>query len=274
MKKSALTLKSITPLIFLSFLSISANAGVIPLTITSDASIEYDETNSFNDSGHFELISAGSATSSTSDDGTVTGDNPLTGPFSHTGDKIDIRGSASTSNDDFLIGFDGLVSFENTSLTDTYEVFFTLDYSNRVTSSGRDGNAYSEFSLEVNGDEWFTQLLSDSSNGNEIAGEIDDGNGGDFGVGGSLSEAATELFSVEIDPGDFFDIEFFWTSESIDNFEGDSIVSFNSSLTLDSVVNLSSPQPPTGVPEPQSIFLFAFGLLAFSLVNKKLNKNS
>lgn len=270
MEKSAFKSKSITLLIFISFLSLSANAGVIPLTVASDSSIEYDDANSFNDSGAFELTSGGLITSSSTSDGSVSGVNPLTGPFSHTGDKVDFRGDASVTNEDFIIGFDGMVSFENNSLTDSYELFFTLNYSNFVNSSGLDGNAFSEFSLSVNGtEEYFTQLLSDSLNGNEIAGESDDGSGGDFGLGGNLSESATELFSVEIAPSDLLKIEYFWTSESIDNISGSSMVNFDSYLRLDSVVNLST--PPTGVPEPKSIFLFAFTLLFFSIVNKKLN---
>lgn len=247
----------VTLLTFFSFSS--AYAGLIPSDISIvDASVTFD-VDSFGDtSGDFDLVSAGVATTSDfAGDTVTTGDNPIMGNLTHTGDGVGFSGDVSISDDEYTIGFDSLLSVENLSAVDMYEIVFKLTFRNLVNASGLDSFADSEFTFFANGDEvFFSDLLSDSFYGNEIAGDSVPG------FGGELSESDTLYFSFMLDPTEFLDIELSWTLSGGDFDSGNSQASFSQFLAIDSITNQST--PVDDIPEPTSLILFALGILALN----------
>jgi len=235
----------------------SAYATIItPISIV-DASVIFDEDDSFGSTaGDFSVIQGGITTVNTyAGDTVTTGVNPLFGTLTEIGDGVAFSGAADVVDDEYLIGFDSFLSIENTSLADVYEVIFKLTFSNLVNTTGDDAYADSEFVLMAGGTEiFFSDLISDTIHGNEIAGTST----GD--LGGELIDSDTLFFDFMMNPGDILELDLSWTLEGGDFEGGNSIANFSQFLSVDSAT-LQSTQPPEEVPEPASLLLFAMGIL-------------
>ncbi|KXI29607.1 hypothetical protein [Paraglaciecola hydrolytica] len=264
-KWKTLTLTTLSALCSLCFLS-SVQAAIIPVDINIQATNTFDE--GYGDgvsSGDFSLITGGATITSTYAGATVTGTNPLTNNLVNTDDGIGFTGSALTTDDTFNVGFDSTIDVANNSVSDIYDIVFKLVFSNMVSANGIDAYADSEFTLFANGAElFFTDLVSDTVNGNEIDG-VADGN-----FGGSLFAADTLFFNFALNPTDLLTLDLSWTLEGGDFDGGESAFDFSQFLSIESVT-LRGGQVPPSVPAPGSLSLFVIAL--FGLVARNVRKN-
>jgi hypothetical protein len=228
------------------------------VAFTSDISISgstaFDDGFSFGStSGDFSVVSGGSTTTSTYAGSTATGDNPLAGTLTDLNDGFGFTGMASATDDEFAIGFDTTVNVQNNSLSDVYEVIFSFDYSNWVNSSGDDAFADSELTLDANGIEIaFSDLLSDSFYGNEVAGIAT----GDSG--GALSDSNELFFNFILNPSDILDLDMIWTLEGGDFATGLAEADLSAFL---SVVSVQAQGVPVPAPLPGTFLLVGLGLV-------------
>tara|TARA_R110000868_G_scaffold398138_1_gene671134 strand:+ start:202 stop:1020 length:819 start_codon:yes stop_codon:yes gene_type:complete len=266
-KWKMLKITALTTLCSLCFLS-SVQAAVIPVNINIQATNTFDE--GYGDgvsSGDFSLITGGATTTSTYSGATVTGTNPLTNNLVNTGDGIGFTGSATATDDIFNVGFDSTIDVANNSVSDIYDIVFKLVFSNMVNASGADAYADSEFTLFANGAEiFFTDLLSDSLNGNEVAGD-----GGPAPYFGSLLEADTLFFNFALNPSDLLTLDLSWTLDGGDFDGGESAFEFSQFLSIESVT-LRGGQVPPSVPAPGSLSLFVIALVGLVARNARKNK--
>lgn len=258
----ALTLGAVISL--WSWASVQA-ATIDPNIIISGASISYDTVSSFSDgdaahSGTFSLTSGGSTSTSSFADGLlILGSNPLNGTLTDTGDGFGISGSASAdranTDSEFLAGVDLALTVTNNSVTDVFEVVFGVTFSQSIDATGTDAYVTSEFvvgDVTNNVEIFFSDITSDTVNGNEV-----DGNPV-AGFGGPLSDSDSTTFSITLNPGESLDMDGFWTGEGgayADATSFADLVGFTGSLTVVDVVN------QTAVPVPGALYLFVSGLL-------------
>jgi hypothetical protein len=252
----------------LCFLS-SVQAAVIPIDIDVQAQTTFDE--GYGDgvsSGNFSLKNGGTTTTNTYAGATVTGTNPLTNSLVNTNDGIGFTGSANTTDDIFNVFFDSEINVTNNSVSDIYDIVFKLVFSNMVNASGDDAFADSEFILNANGSEiFFTDLKSDSLNGNEVAGEGGDPNP----YFGSLLEADTLFFNFALNPSDLLTLSLSWQLDGGDFEGGESAFEFSQFLSIESVT-LRGGQVPPSVPAPGTFSLFVIALVGLVARNARKNK--
>jgi hypothetical protein len=260
-----LKLPILAALLSLSFVG-SIHATVIPTDISITAETTFDDA--FSDgvsSGDFSLIAAGTSTASTYSGSGFVGDNPLGGSITDINDGIGFTGNATATDNFFFVGFDSYIDVANNSLSDIYDIVFKLVFSNTVNASGQDAYADSEFTLSANGSEiFFTDLLSDSLNGNEIGGVAN----GNFG---SESAADTLFFNFALNPTDLLTLDLRWTLEGVDSFGDSSAFDFSQFLSIESVT-LRGGQVPPSVPAPGTLSLFVIALVGLVARNVRKNK--
>ena len=251
--------------ITLTFASLGANAALIPAELSIDGTVTFDDGSSFGaTSGSFSVTNLGIDTTSSFTGGVITDTNPLTISSSETGDGFGINGSASTTNDEFVIGFDAILNVTNTSLTDSFDITFELIFDNLVNGASEDSYAQSHFEILEGGAFLFdTYLMSDTAGGNINS------DGTATGFGGELQESGTQSFTFSLAPSEILSLAFSWTADGGEYFDADSAsVNFSQSFKVKSATNTSGqPQP---VPEQTSILLVALSLVL--LGRKKLSK--
>ena len=222
----------------------------------------FDDANSFNGTGGFSMVSGGVTTASTYDDtSAVTGDNPLAGALTDIGDGFGFTGNASVTDDEFLIGFDAEINVINNSSIDQ-TVTFRLNFNNTVNAddpAGYDPNvpandvtdAYAHSNLflfdDINiGDIFFSDLASDTLNGDENGGDLIDPDS----FGATLTESGDLLFSYIMSPSDEVNLFMSWTLEGGDYAGGLAEGDLTAFLSVDRVV-----------PIPGSLWLMLSGML-------------
>ena len=218
---------------------------------------DFDQDNSFNGTGGFSMVSGGATTSSTYDGApVVTGADPLAGSLTDIGDGFGFTGTASVTDDDFLIGFDiAINAINNTSIMQT--IVFKLSFSNMVNADGDDAYAHSNLSLsdDIIGDDFFfSDLKSDTVFGDENGGVLIDpdpiNNPNPANYGATLTESGDLLFSYIMDPLDEVNLFMSWTLEGGDYAGGLAEGDLTAFLSVDAVV-----------PLPGSLWLMLSGML-------------
>ncbi|NOQ63301.1 MAG: hypothetical protein GQ582_02165 [Methyloprofundus sp.] len=239
------------------FLSQAANAVPFDSSISITGSTTFDDSfGSGNTSGQMTNTESGVETSTIFSGAISTGSNPLNGTLFDIGDGFSFGGSGSATNGEFSIGIDNQFTITNNSTAD-FEVILGLNYSNSVNTTGADAFSDSEFSFSIGGAEvFFTDLVSDTVNGNSIGGTFN----GDFG-GSLLDASSTGEFTLLLSASDTISLSSFWTLEGGDfnggTAEFESLFSFN----VLSVTDQSS--PPITVPAPGILALMNIALFGF-----------
>ena len=220
-----------------------AHALVINATTTFDDTFSFGPTN-----GTFNLVSGGAPTTATYS-GSTASTNSLTGPLTDIFDGTGFDGTASANFDGFLIGFDTVISVLNDEAV-VKEVKFQLDFSNTVNADGPDAFAHSSLFLFDNitpGDLFFSDLLSDTVNGDENGGELI--NPATFGA--ELTESGTVIFTYLLNPSETVDLTMSWTLEGGDFDSGLAEANLTADLTI--------------VPLPGALLFMLSGTLLLSL---------
>lgn len=220
----------------------------------------FDDSSSFNGSGGFSMISGTAPTDSTYDTGSLVSGagNPLSGALTDIGDGFGFTGSASVTDDEFVIGFDAAINvFNNSSGKQT--VTFRLNFNNTVNADGLDAYAQSNLFLNDGGfdDIFFSHLMSDTVNPDE--------NGGvpivPESFGAELTESGDLLFSFMLNPTESLDLLLRWELDGGDFSGGLATADLDAFLSVDRVV-----------PLPGSFFLMASGMLLLPL-QRLMRKN-
>jgi len=235
----------------------TAYAAPLPAGLGVDTEVVFDDIFSINVSGDFDVTDGGATTTSTYDASSiVTGDNPLLGAPTDTGDGAGFSGASGDIVDDvFTAGFDLYMDLVNTHATDVYVVTFGLSWSNMVSATGSDAYSYSELSLfdtGTNTEIHFSDLESDTFFGNQVNGVITGG------FGGALSDSGAGTFTFTLNPLDVLNLELSWTAEG-DDLVGDGLISTDlfADLTITDVV--------VRTPAPTPLLLIGLGMLLISM---------
>lgn len=259
-------LKTALSLISAVVVGMSSLVYAVPIdsNVSISGSVSFDDTASLIDggatqTGAFGSVLAGSsaAHSSTLSGTTVTGGNSHGGSLSDIGDGVfanyNLNGSSQGSESGLTTDF--RFDLENTSLTDSFRVTFEVDIDNNADADGTDAFIHSQFSLfdSSSADIFFSDLLSDTSLGDEFNGGFPPTSGG------ALVDTRTFTFSFDLNPGDniFFDGFIDMTAGAFDSSTSYS-GQLDSSINLMRVENLSSTNP---VPLPSTLLLLVVGLL-------------
>lgn len=253
-----------------------ATATLLPTSLSISGSLKFDETFSEETIGKATHIGSmtqtisGSTSTTTINDLTVTGRNPLAGSLTDNGDGWSIKaaiggsfnsGDAESPNDFYDLLFDVV----NSSATDSFLVTVTLAFSNHVDSSGEDAFAESvlEFFDGSNRSLFFSDISSDTVVSNRFNGtDLED----DFG--GLLNDSGSFSYDITLNPGD-----------SLNNFRvsmlafrgGALVLGSSYSASIDSTItfsarNIASPNP---APEPGILALLGIGLLGLLRFSKR-----
>ncbi|MDD5327068.1 MAG: PEP-CTERM sorting domain-containing protein [Phycisphaerae bacterium] len=239
--------------------------------ISITGNVEYDT--GFADSyrasltGGFSKTAGGAVTNSTFNVAAVTGGNPLAGTLTSIGDGFGFSANGAgnlTVNDEseFAAGFDMMLNITNNSLTFPYWITFNLNFSNSVTSSGADTYTSSEFTLDdPTGEIFFTDLLSDAANGNEVGG-VSVG-----GYGGNLNDSGTPSFTKLLGPGEtwFYDGAFTMEGGAYENPSSCS-GGFSANFTVTDVTQV--------VPEPATAILISIGAACANRMRRRRGPRS
>lgn len=248
----------------------------LPSDLSISGSLEFDEAFSeaiVGDATHIGSITqtiGGTTSTTTINDLTVIGSNPLAGNLTDNGDGWSIQaaiGGSFNSSDaespnDY---YDLLFNLVNLSATDSFLVTVTLAFNNHVDSSGEDAFAESviEFFDGSNQSLFFSDLFSDTVNGNRR-------NGPDPSAGGPLDDSGLFSHNITLNPGD-----------SLNDFRisvltlrgGAFVLDSNYSATLDSTITFSARNitdiPPNPTPEPGILTLLGIGLYGLLRFNKR-----
>jgi hypothetical protein len=198
----------------------------------------------------------GAVSTSSVDNFTVAGSNPLGGMLSQTGDGVgfdaQVRGFDSSYIGGFFFDFDFALS--NTSAIATYQIFFEIAFRNLVDADGDDSyvDAKMNLSNSDNDELWFSDLTSDSLG--------DQKNGVNLTTSGAeVSDNGVFEFSYTLAPGasDFFTGALTIDAEELIN-NGSFTAQSSAFIRVSRVETMSS--NPTPVPAPTSMFLFSLGL--------------
>ena len=227
------------------------DAQAVPFTsdLTISGSVTYDtgfaladNTTSFG--GIFSTTEGGVTSTSSFDGSGITGDNPLLGTLTDIGDGFGMTaGATGVPVSEFGIGLDLWLDITNTSATTDYWITFELDFSNFVDSDGSDVYVDSEFTLDDSvGEIFFTDLVTDTLNGNEVGGVPT----GDYG--GPLTDSGIFTFAMFAGPGDSLFLDGALTIEG-GAYECHYVSDFSAEIT---VVNV--------VPVPGALLLGSIGL--------------
>lgn len=225
-------------------------------------------------SGSLNLTAGGATSTSTFDDLTVMGADPLMGNLTMTGDGLNVTGTADTRDGGTLsVEVLGNISTQNNSGTDMYKITFQIDFSGSVTATGADAAMEIEFdvgSLMSSTDIASIELLSDTIAGNRRFVELDQMTVQDdgMGLGGLISLNYMATFDVTLNPGASFDFTAFWNWTSL--FSTDLAgADFDISLSILSVENLTDPVDPRPVSAPGILGVFALGLFGLHATRRR-----
>jgi hypothetical protein len=247
--------------LFVLSVPFAAHAVPIDTSLTITASVQFDTVNSSAASGgatqhgSFSGTFNAANTSSTINDTTVTGSNPLSGNMTEIGDGLEsvlnIAGSAGGENGGMFTDF--FVDITNNSATDQFLITFAVDFSNTVDANG--GDAYADSQLSIFDDTafievFFTDLTSDTFFGDMF-------NGTDPGTfGDALSDIGIATFDITIDPLATINLSGLNSIEG-GAYSGDGNYSgqLETVLSVVEVTNLTNP-----IPLPSSLILLSMGL--------------
>lgn len=250
----------------------TASATLIDSDLTIEGNVLFDITSdavigNANQSADMSQIIGGISTSSSVNDVTPSGANPVGGVLTHYGDGVGVNAiAASTASTESTAGafiFDFSFSLLNNSLTDTHKVFFELDFSNIANADGTDAYIDSEINLfdSLNNELFFSDLTSDSSFGDEKNG-VDQGS-----FGATLLDSGKFLFDVTLAAGAANSFSAVLKMDGED-FTNDSFFAGSSNAfikVLSSENQTSTTPPPTPVPEPTTLLLFATVLMLMEI---------
>ena len=256
-----------------------SRATPIPLDLVIEGEVEFDEVfaddstfGAVTQLGAFSVTEGEATTMATYIDATVAGTNPLLGTLTHTGDGMAvINSSIATDDGEFGVGFDLFMSLLNTSLTDTYLVTLEIIYDNFVNADGDDAYADSEYWIETlsDGEIFFTDLISDTVNGDEVAGDLTGG------FGDPLADVLSTTFDILLDPNGGYEEVF-----AILTLEGGAFPDvstaeaiFSASIRIVGVENLTNPDPV--VPEPSALAIWSLlGMVGIAFGVKRRRKSA
>lgn len=232
-------------------------------------------------SGTLTSIIAGATATTTLSGSTITGPDPRSGTLSQIGDGFGINLSASgtggtePSSISPLFG-DYTFSIENKSAVDSFVVNLQFQYSHQVeaidTRELPDNGEFAQSQIafyKADGNELvFSKVVSDTLFGNEKFIPSSPNTDIGSGVGGALSDVGTLLLSFLLNPGDLIsfgdsnpDLKIFGGADS-----GRFSINASSLITVDSVTK----QTNNTVPEPETLWLLAIGLISV-LTSKRRN---
>ena len=231
-------------------------AHALPAGVDISGDNLFDDINSFNGTGSFFITSGGATTTSIYDaTPVVTGDNPLSGNLTQVFDGFGFDGAASITDDEFLIGFDTMISVTNNALV-IQTIDFRLDFSNLVSATGDDAYADSELVLQQKlfgefsfTEIFFSDLVSDTVNGDTFNGNAT----GTMGV--QQSDTGVFFFSLLLNPAEQADLRMIWTLNGGDFAGGLASAKLNASLKV--------------VPIPGALWLMLSGMLVLIRVARK-----
>jgi hypothetical protein len=263
-------------------------AAAFDSNIVIRGSAEFDSSGSPADpvnatqAGSLTSIIAGSTSTTTLVGSTVTGPDPLSGTLSQIGDGFGINLSASGTGGTEPSGISPLFgdltfSIENKSAVDSFVVNLQFHYSHQVEAiDTRELNDNGEFAhsqiafFKADGSELvFSKVVSDTLFGNEKFIPSSPNTDIGSGIGGALSDVGTLLLSFLLNPGDLIsfgdsnpDLFIFGGADS-----GRFSISASSLITVDSVTK----QTNNTVPEPETLWLLAVGLVSVLTSKRRCN---
>ncbi len=257
--------KKISIATFALLMASSASAVTITSDLTITGEVSFDDNPSTGSlpaigdatqTAIMESILGGTSSTSTVNNVAVTGSNPHGGQLTDINDGIGLNASVSSegigSIEAFI--FDYNFALSNASLTEDYTISFAINYNTSVDSTV-DAFIDNRLILENPGEFFFSDLTSDTDNGNEKNGLATGNNGGSESDSGLFTfdivvlagQIATFTGEIKID-GETFDSQGF-------------ITGVNDSFIYVSAVSGSSPPPPIDVPAPNTPLLFLTGLV-------------
>jgi hypothetical protein len=267
--------------------TVSASLISTDLSITATAGLSLADSvsaiGSASQRADINAIFGGNSLLTTVNDVTPVGTNPLGGILTDFGDGVGVDALvSSTSLDvgeapDFI--FDLGFSLMNSSVTDTYQIFFALAFSTFADADGP--GTYDADSTDVYVDaevNLFDNLLSemfasDSTSDFRFGDEV---NGvGQITSGATLSDSGTFLFDITLAAGA---VNNFSALVKMDGaaFSSDAFFNGRSSafISVLSADNLTAVQPPLPVPEPSTLMLFLGVAVLWQVKQVKRRTNS
>ena len=258
-------------ILLITFVSFHASAALIPsdLEVTGNVSFGVDSVSASGNASQtatLESVLGGSSSTTTVSGLTVTGANPLGGLLLNTNDGVgadaSISGSAGGSAEGFF--FDFLFSMTNTSLTDSFQIFFELVFTNTTSASGADAYADAEIILEdeLNNELFFSDLTSDTFFGDEKNGT------GLPSQGATLSDSGTVLFNFILAANSS---NSFTTEIKLEGIDIDGSGSFSADTSaFIRVVGTENLTPPVNkVPAPPTLTVLILVMMYFAVRQKR-----